>query len=192
MSRPFVIIITGLPGTGKTTLGKHLARRYGLPYIYKDGIKEILFDTIENCSAELSRKLSLSSILLLQHVTLALVTAGQSLIVEANFKPAQATPEWLDMKKCDFETFQIQCHTQGAVLLRRFTERIGAQERHPAHHDRVLLEDITPSLLQGRQDNLDIGGYTFELDTTDFERIDYQGLYAAIETSLKLIPPNYR
>jgi adenylylsulfate kinase-like enzyme len=63
MSKPFVIIITGLPGTGKTTLGKHLTQRYHLPCLHKDGIKEILFDTIDECSLELSWKLGLSSIL---------------------------------------------------------------------------------------------------------------------------------
>ncbi|MCP4368409.1 MAG: ATP-binding protein [Deltaproteobacteria bacterium] len=189
MSKPFVIIITGLSGTGKTTLGKHLAQRYNLPCIHKDGIKEVLFDTIENCSAELSRKLGLSSVLLLHYVTIALVTAGQSLIVEANFNPKLATSEWLTLKeKYNFETLQIQCHTEGTVLLDRFKKRIGTKERHPGHYDRVELEYIKSGLLQGRQENLEIGGYVYELDTTDFERVNYQSLYAAIETKLKLHP----
>ncbi len=189
MSKPFVIIITGLPGTGKTTLGKHLAQRYSLPCIHKDGIKEILFDTIENCSAELSRKLGLSSVLLLHYVTVALVITGQSLMVEANFNPNLATSEWLALKeKCKFETFQIQCHAKGTVLLNRFKKRIGTKERHPGHYDQVELENIETGLLQGRQENLNIGGYVYELDTTDFERVDYQDLYIIIETNLKLIP----
>lgn len=185
MSRLFVIIITGLPGTGKTTLGKHLAQRYNLPYIHKDGIKEILFDAIGDCSLELSQKLGLSSIHLIHYVTTALITAGQSLIVEANFKPKPATAEWLALKhKYEFETFQIQCHTNGEVLVQRFQKRIGTEERHPGHHDQVK----SSSLLQGRQENLKIGGHVFELDTTDFNTVDHEGLHIALETALNLVP----
>jgi hypothetical protein len=49
------------------------------------------------------------------------------------------------------------------------------------------LNLLSLSLLDG-QENLDISGRVWELDTTDFERIDYEGLYKAIEETLKLIP----
>lgn len=41
-----LIIINGLPGTGKTTIAKPLASKLGFPLIAKDGIKEFLFDTV--------------------------------------------------------------------------------------------------------------------------------------------------
>lgn len=44
MSEPLIILITGLPCTGKTTLGYKLAKRYSLPFVHKDGIKELLFE----------------------------------------------------------------------------------------------------------------------------------------------------
>ncbi len=36
MSQPCIIIITGLPGTGKTTLGKRLSENLAVPFFYKD------------------------------------------------------------------------------------------------------------------------------------------------------------
>jgi len=41
-----LIIINGLPGTGKTTIAKPMAEQLGFPLVSKDTIKEFLFDTI--------------------------------------------------------------------------------------------------------------------------------------------------
>jgi predicted kinase len=38
-----MIIVTGAPGAGKTTLSKNLAGKFNLPVINKDEIKELLF-----------------------------------------------------------------------------------------------------------------------------------------------------
>jgi 2-phosphoglycerate kinase len=46
MHRPLLVIITGPPAAGKTTLGRQLAGALSLPFIHKDGIKEILFDVL--------------------------------------------------------------------------------------------------------------------------------------------------
>ena len=45
-NRPMLLVVTGLPCTGKTTLGKYLASQLKLPFIHKDGIKETLFDLL--------------------------------------------------------------------------------------------------------------------------------------------------
>ena len=39
------VVVSGLPGSGKTTLGRRLAPALGLPLIDKDDILERLFDT---------------------------------------------------------------------------------------------------------------------------------------------------
>jgi shikimate kinase len=41
-----LIIISGLPCTGKTTLGRKLAQDLSLPLICRDSIKESLFDSL--------------------------------------------------------------------------------------------------------------------------------------------------
>ncbi len=46
MTKSLLIIINGAPCTGKTTLGRKLAKQLRLPFLSKDGIKEVLFDTL--------------------------------------------------------------------------------------------------------------------------------------------------
>jgi hypothetical protein len=38
-------------------------------------------------------------------------------------------------------------------------------------------------LLKGKADPLEIGGTVLVVDTTDFEKIDYEGLYEAMRSS---------
>ena len=48
-----VIVLTGMPATGKSTICSALADRFGYPVVEKDAIKEELFDTIGfTCYAE--------------------------------------------------------------------------------------------------------------------------------------------
>ena len=57
----FFAIVTGPPGAGKSTLAEYLARELCLPLISKDGIKEILFDTLGWHDREWSKKLGHAS-----------------------------------------------------------------------------------------------------------------------------------
>ena len=56
-----IVIINGIPGTGKTTIAKPLADQLGFPLISKDTIKEFLFDTIGVGDREWSQMLGKAS-----------------------------------------------------------------------------------------------------------------------------------
>lgn len=56
--RSTIIIFTGLPGTGKTTLSRHVADSLGIPLIAKDDIKEIMYDEIGWSDKAFSAKLA--------------------------------------------------------------------------------------------------------------------------------------
>ena len=187
MRKPSIILVTGLPGAGKTTLGQHLAHRYQLPFLYKDGIKETLYDALGEVSYEWNRHLGHASMRLLYHMVECLLVAGQSAVVEANFDPQLATPVWLQLKQqYEFTSVQIQCHAEGETLLRRFLARTQSGQRHPGHADDRYAEQHTATLLRGRTDHLAIGGSIIELDTTDFTQVNYPQLYEAIEAALEL------
>ena len=46
MPPPLLVIVLGLPGAGKTTLGRRLAAELRLPFFYRDGLKEVLYDSL--------------------------------------------------------------------------------------------------------------------------------------------------
>ncbi len=71
---PLVILVTGLPASGKTTVARQVARHLGLPVFGKDDFKEVLFDTLGWKDLEWSRQLSQSCHGLLQCVVETKVT----------------------------------------------------------------------------------------------------------------------
>ena len=182
MSSTLLIIITGPTCTGKTTLGKHLARELHLPFVTKDGIKELLFDNLGWKDREWSKKLGKATYPILYYFVESLLAAGCSHIVESNFSAEFSTEKFFELKKqYGFEPFQIQCVSNGEVLFQRFKERSESGERHPGHRDHLNYEEFKAGLLKGRDEPLDIGGTLVEVDTTDFGAIDYKKLIEMIQ-----------
>jgi predicted kinase len=185
MTKCLLIIISGPPCTGKTTLGKRLAADLRLPFFNKDGIKEVLFDTLGWKDRHWSRKLGVASYELLYHSVEAILKAGKPLVVESNFANGPATTRFLEMKaRYGVETLQIQCITDGEVLFNRFKERAESGERHPGHVDATTYDEMRDILLKGRLDPLEIGGPLIEVDTTHFAAIDYAGLLSEVQAWL--------
>lgn len=185
MTKPLLLIVSGPPGSGKTTLARHIADEFRLPFVYKDGIKELLFDSLGWSDREQSKKLGFATYPLLYYFVEVQLRAGRSHMVESNFNGKVATKEFLALKeKYDFEPFQIQCWAEGEVLVDRYKARAEAGIRHPGHVDEKMYDELRPVLMKGRLEPLEIGGQLLELDTTDFARIDYPALFEAIRTAL--------
>jgi predicted kinase len=183
---PVLIIVSGPPCTGKTSLGVAIAGRFGLPFISKDGIKEPLGEVLGAGDRAWSRKLGLASYSLLYHFCETLLKVGVSHVIESNFTPENATERFREMKaKYGFEPLQVQCMTDGVVLVDRFKQRAASGERHPVHLDRQMYGELEKTLARGRYDKIEIGGAVYWVDTTDFSRINYERLFAALESAMQ-------
>jgi len=188
MSKILLIIITGLPGTGKTTLGKRIAEEFHLPFFSKDDIKEFLFDGFGWDNRETSKRIGMHSFSLMYYIAESLLKANKPLIVETNFKPEYDNKKFLDLKeKYNFEPFQIRCITNGEILFERFKKRAKSNDRHPGHVDDISLAEWKPILLKGKIEALNIGGKIFDIDTSDFNCIDYVKLFGAIKSATNSI-----
>jgi len=184
MSKTLLIIISGPPCSGKTTLGQRIAEEFRLPMITKDSIKEFLFDGIGTKDREWSKKLGLVSYDILYYITDSFLKAERPFILESNFKSENDTEKFLDLKKkYDFFPFQIQCKTNGEILFERFKQRAESGDRHPGHVDHLNYEELKEVLLKGAHDPLEIGGKVIDIDTTDFQSIDYKSLFNEISAA---------
>ena len=186
MNGPVVVIVSGPPASGKTTLARQLARELDLPVLHKDGIKETLFDSLGWSDREWSRKLGVTTYRLLYYFLEAQLAAGRPVVVESNFPPEAAESFRQLQARYPFRPFQVQCRTEGSVLFARFAARGSAPDRHPGHVDLGALEEFKPLLLKGRLEALEIGGELLEIDTTDFLKIDTAWLLSRLRQVLEV------
>jgi len=184
--KTLLIIVSGLPCTGKTSLAKSIADHFRLPLVSKDGVKELLFGTLGWKDRDWSKQLSIASYSLLFYFMEAQLAAGRPTVVEGNFDPEVHGEKFLALKRTyAYEPFQTQCITDGEVLFERYKQRGESGRRHPGHVDAETFEELKPILLQGRLKPIAIGGEYIEVDTTDFSRIDYERLFKAVEAGLE-------
>jgi predicted kinase len=188
MAKPLLIIISGPPCSGKTTLGSWLARELTLPLFHHDGIKELLFDCLGSRDLEWSQQLGGTSYALLYYVTERLLQAERSIIIESNFDPQLDVQRLRELAaRHPFSPLQIRCMADGAVLFERFKQRVRSGTRHPGHLDELNIPIYEPISREGpgqRNDFLDIGGERIDVETTEFVALDYQQVLALVRAAM--------
>lgn len=134
---PTLVIVSGAPGTGKSTLTRHLRECLGWPVLNLDHFKETLFDAsgmrVEELTRSVSRQLGAMAEAAMLEAASELLQSRVSCIVESFFWPEPA--QRLRPIAALGHARQIHCVTPAAVSIARYRERFERGERHPVHLD---------------------------------------------------------
>ena len=159
MTLPLLLVVTGMPSSGKTTVAEGLAGRLGLPLIAKDEIKESLYESLGAEDVSASARLGTAAYALIFGLSRTMLASAVSLIVEANFFRDQE-PEFATFP--EHRLVQLHCAAPLATLLKRYATR----SRHSGHHDADKINELPARFESGVHDALHLPGDLIELVTT--------------------------
>ncbi|HEX4006049.1 MAG TPA: AAA family ATPase [Acidobacteriaceae bacterium] len=129
-----LVLVTGPPASGKSTLVQPLAAALGFALLSKDDIKESLFTSLHAApnDPEVSRQLSHAATNLLW----ALAPRCPQLVLEANFRtrdPRERAHLSALLALPNTSAVEVHCCLPLEEASRRFAERARTERHHPAH-----------------------------------------------------------
>lgn len=182
---PTIIIVTGRPAAGKSTLAQWLSQELQLPLVGKDSIREELFDRLGWKDRQWAQELGKASVDMMFYFARAQLEVGHSIIMDNSFYPPISNPRFQALKEqYHAESIQIVCDSDRETLFQRFRARADSGDRHPGHGDQDVLEELYANLADDSSQILEIGGSVIEVDTTDFANVDYQKILVQVKLSL--------
>ena len=183
---PTIIIVTGKPAAGKSTLAKWLSQELKFPLVSKDRIREELFDRLGWKDRNWAQELGKASVDMMFYFAQAELEVGHSIIMDNAFYPPISNLRFQDLKEqYKAESIQIVCDSDRETLFQRFRLRADSGNRHPGHGDYDVLEELYVNLADTASPILEIGGPVIKVDTTDFAKVDYQEILKQIESFMK-------
>jgi hypothetical protein len=110
---------------------------------------------------------------------------GHSILMDNAFYPPVSNPRFQALKhQYHARSIQVVCDSDRETLFQRFKSRAETGTRHPGHGDQAVMEELYANLANTSSQVLDIGGTVIEVDTTDFSKVDYQGILNRVKESI--------
>lgn len=133
-----IVLVSGSPGAGKSTLARPLAAALGMPLLTKDNIKESLADSLGlgDGSTAWSSKLGGAAMELMWK----LAAQAPAAVLEANFRP-RSDYERAKIAGLGAHLVEVHCACPPEEAARRYTKRGKRADQHAIHVLRAMSAD---------------------------------------------------
>lgn len=166
MRSPTLIVVSGPPGSGKTTLAHAIARAIPCPAICRDEIKEGMIHVEGIYKPALGDPISQRTFATFFDVIRLLLNAGVTVVAEAAFQDKLWRPDLeplLDVAQIRI----VHCVVDPALARDRIAHRLADKSR-ASHPDRELLEAIDNGKLSLQSfESIALFAPSIRVDTTD-------------------------
>jgi predicted kinase len=164
---PTLVVVSGPPGSGKTTLAHAIARTLGCPAICRDEIKEGMAHATPGYAPSPRDPLDYRTLAAFFDVLGVLLRAGVTVVAEAAFQDRLWRPGLEPL--ADRATIRIvRCTVDAAVAHARIVHRVEVDPRRAAHGDHHLLRALASG--SARADAfvpISLAAPTIHVDTTE-------------------------
>ena len=146
MKKPYLLVVTGRLGSGKTTFAGELGSKLSLPVVLRDALKEGYVHTAQKKHSDLPSETNrLVTDLFFQTIS-SLLNNNISLIAEAAFQHKVWEPRLESLSKLA-DIYMLICRVEPRTARERFLKR-GQQDptRECFHGDLFIEEYETPDL----------------------------------------------
>ncbi len=180
-TKKFCIVVTGLPASGKTTVGQKVAKALRIPYLDKDDFLEDLFQRCGIGDGNHRQSLSRQSDQLFQQQTQKL----DKVVLISHWRPdgytinSGTSTEWINRTYQNIVELYCDCPVELAA------NRFRLRTRHPGHLDQQKSVEQILQWMKTYQTFLPLNiGKLIKLDIS--QKIDYSKLAVQIESSLRM------
>ena len=158
---PLLVVVTGPPASGKSTLARELASSLDVPFLSKDELKERLYEVFGDAT-EAEDDVERAALAILFSVANSNLDAGVDVLIESNF---DATTDTALFDGLDARIVQVHCGGDPDELAEGFAKRAASGGRHPGHDDDPEdAAEVRKKIVDGFWDPLPGVGQVVEVD----------------------------